>query len=226
MGDDLRMDSSEIRNLLGDSLFPPQRVEQPSYAQQKKYDDYERVSYPTPPPPAYEEPEVSERRTRRRPHREAQTFRFFVLAAFVLCMLVVTVVVISYSLSALDHKADPTPSPPILLSESSVALMNVPNDMLTFVVDFDTYGPADGYNRYPPQGFLPDIDFSRLANYDICCVSATQRFVCQRGASIGPLSIDGYLVEDGSGIVLYLYVNSQHLVEVSCILSGTLLPDN
>ena len=100
-------------------------------------------------------------------------------------------------------------------------------NMSVFYYSFTSGPEIDVEQRFPPTGSLPDLDFSKLVDFNVCCTSLTQRFVCMSGAAFnhGSIFLDAIIEKNTTtdDVYLLLWVNSNDLIEVACAVRGFFL---
>jgi hypothetical protein len=97
-------------------------------------------------------------------------------------------------------------------------------NMSIFYYPFITGPQTDIEQRFPPTGSLPNLDFATLVDFNVCCTSLTQRFVCMSGSAFnhGSVFLDAIIEHNTTTAEVYLllWVNSKDLIEVACAVKG------
>jgi hypothetical protein len=96
------------------------------------------------------------------------------------------------------------------------------------VVQFVSKSTIQLFEKY---ALLPNISFTQLVSYDVCCVpSNSQRLICSSGSAFGhngeylEAFVESELSSEAEEVVfLFLWLNSQNLIEVGCWLEYTTL---
>ena len=74
---------------------------------------------------------------------------------------------------------------------------------------------------------IPNITIQGLMDYNVCCSSQENRFVCAGGTAFSGngMFMEAYLEKDSTDdeVYLLLWINSKDLIEVGCWLKGTLV---
>lgn len=128
-----------------------------------------------------------------------------------------------------QHNTDAIPavhiagaSPP-LEQDISEHLQNV----RVFYFQFTTGTQVQSRERYPLEGGIPNITIQSLMDYNVCCSSQENRFVCAGGTAFSGngMFMEAYLEKDSTDdeVYLLLWINSKDLIEVGCWLKGTLV---
>jgi hypothetical protein len=97
-------------------------------------------------------------------------------------------------------------------------------NMSIFYYPFTSGPSTDVEQRFPPTGSLPNLDFTTLVDFNVCCTSLTQRFVCMSGGAFnhGSIFLDAIIEHNTTtdDVYLLLWVNSNDLIEVACAVRG------
>ena len=127
------------------------------------------------------------------------------------------------------HNTDAIPevhiagAPPPLEQDISEHLQNV----RVFYFQFTTGTQVQSRERYPLEGGIPNITIQSLMDYNVCCSSQENRFVCAGGTAFSGngMFMEAYLEKDSTDdeVYLLLWINSKDLIEVGCWLKGTLV---
>jgi hypothetical protein len=124
-----------------------------------------------------------------------------------------------------NYEIAPAPAPnmgPSLVQDISEGLQNI----RVFYFQFTTGTQIQSRERYPPAGGIPNITIHSLMDYNVCCSSQDNRFVCAGGTAFSGngMFMEAYLEKDESDdeVYLLLWINSNDLIEVGCWLRGTL----
>jgi len=95
-----------------------------------------------------------------------------------------------------------------------------------FYYDFVSGTEIQNFQRHPANGPLPDINITQLVDYRVCCTSNTHKFVCSTGNNFleHGLALDAVIELDeySESVFLLLWINNEDLVEVGCVLSGSI----
>lgn len=114
-------------------------------------------------------------------------------------------------------------SGPALAQDISEGFQNVQ----IFYFQFTTGTQVQSRQRYPSEGGIPNITIQSLVDYNVCCSSQEQRFVCAGGTAFtgNGMFMEAYLEkdQDEDDVYLLLWINSDDLIEVGCWLKGTLV---
>lgn len=99
-------------------------------------------------------------------------------------------------------------------------------DVEIFYYDFVSGTEIQTFQRHPSSGALPDINVTQLVDYRVCCTSNSHKFICSTGNNFleHGLALDAVLELDdySDSVYLLLWINSEDLVEVGCVLSGSM----
>lgn len=122
----------------------------------------------------------------------------------------------------------PPPPPPPLTAE--VALRENAFSLIRVVVRFNSKSTLQQFERYD---LMPNVSFAQLVSYDVCCEAKGERhrLVCSAGSRFGQNGeyLDVFAESElqpstGEEVVfLFLWINSQNLIEVGCWLEYTVL---
>lgn len=150
-------------------------------------------------------------------------------------LMVIFTVVLLYAMLARDSHhhldSDTTPSPapsPVMILAHGLTQDSVWKE---FVFNFTTTNALYEEQRYPPTGsslteFVENFSYTDvLTDYNVCCMHQELRLVCiSTGAAFnhGNYLIDGEVDwdEGSTEVFLRLLVNSEHLLNVECFMTG------
>jgi hypothetical protein len=142
----------------------------------------------------------------------------------------VFVAIVYFNMSAMSselkrHRSLPPALPAAeddTLSPKSRQLMEVMRHLghnHTHYVKFELSGVAGQFSRWPPNGIIEGLEFTRLANMRVCCHLSDQYFVCDSGQgatnNIGLECIVRHVAAD-KGTHLLVYVQSAQMNGAQC----------
>lgn len=235
MADDLQFDDVDIDELRGvDSLYLG------DVSKFKKNDDLRRTSSPIgvlppdpfpekqPPPRQYRRQQQQQHHPQSVPHHNdsgSRLCKIFALLGFVACTLFLFGLIVFSALDGFKHSDHDKHK-----DGHGIHTVALPNQGGTALVladapehnfEFTTTETIQSYVAYDLSTEYPQLDFSSLSNYRICCWSKNDKFICGSGYTFSNgLALDGYLAkEDETHISLYLLVNSLELAESRCELT-------
>jgi hypothetical protein len=154
--------------------------------------------------------------------------RNLLIAGLSVVLLLLTGIFIFLILNHFSNKAGPRDEdtrlsehrPPLHHAEFLDGLQN----MSVYYYPFITGPQTDVEQRFPPTGTLPSLDFSTLVDFNVCCTSLTERFVCMSGSAFnhGSVFLDAIIEYNSTthDVYLLLWVNSKDLIEVACAVRG------
>ena len=154
--------------------------------------------------------------------------RNLLIAGLSLVLLLLTGIFIFLILNHFSNKTGPRHEetrlsedrPPLRHAELLDGLQNISVYYYPFITGPDT----DVEQRFPPIGSLPSLDFSKLVDFNVCCTSLTERFVCMSGSAFnhGSVFLDAIIEHNSTthDVYLLLWVNSKDLIEVACAVRG------
>ena len=183
-------------------------------------------------PPVQDEPEqkMRARDTSRSPRPWWQLLAFCIVLGFCILVLLIIVVFLSSSRQSVPLTSHISHNPHSQMSyiPSPHLAQFQSQDIEIFYYDFTSGSEIQTFQRHPPSGNLPDINITQLVDYRVCCTSNSHKFVCSTGNNFleHDLALDAVLELDdySEGMYLLLWINSEDLVEVGCVLSGSMRP--
>jgi hypothetical protein len=166
-------------------------------------------------------PQYHERPSYARPVLLCLGISIFTIFAAALVFFLVLLSNSSNSSNSTSTAIVPTASE--ISAASPVQLSSKFKDLNIYYYQFKSETHLQSRVRYPAQGSIPNISIDTLVDYDVCCVSKSQRFICAGSTAFSGNGIfmESYLEEKDDEIYLLLWVNSEDLIEVGCWLSST-----
>jgi hypothetical protein len=87
-------------------------------------------------------------------------------------------------------------------------------------ITFNLKSKEREFVRYPSNGYIERLEYTRLSNYRLCCHLGTEYFVCDYGQGASDnVGLECMIKSDAKGAYLLLYTQSKGMNDARCTFS-------